>query len=52
MNKIECHCGYIAYTLTDFRAVSLACKHEFNNKEHKCSITLVPLNLDTFERKG
>jgi len=45
MQKIECTaCNYQAYTLTDYRAISIAAKHETltGYDVHKCSISAVP----------
>ncbi len=49
MEKIECtECGYTAYCLLNYRAISIAAKHETltGYDVHKCSITEVPYKED------
>ncbi len=53
MEKIFCKdCGFVTYALVEYRAITLACKHESECKGHQVAIASVPFNLLKYEEKA
>lgn len=53
MEKIFCKdCEFEAYSLTEWHAITLACRHESKCKGHVVAIATVPFNLMKYEEKA